>query len=100
MSDVSLVSKIGDRCRDGAVVELLSTIDLVAPRHAPGMEMSDPLNVVPNRPDDIPLHDLHVVNVIKQLDPGRIHALHHSDTEGSVIALISGMIDPAVEKLH
>src|SRR5258708_16245323 len=68
--------------------------------HATRVEMPNPLNVVLDGPDHITFHDLHVIDVIKQLYPWRIHALHHGDAESRVVALIPTMIDAAVEELH
>ena len=36
--------------------------------------------------DDIPLHDLHVVDVIEQLEPLRAHPLADLDAPGGVVA--------------
>src|SRR5688572_5741538 len=55
---------LGDRARDRRIVELLRRVDLMTPRHAGSVIMADVLAVVADRSDDIPFHDLHVVDVV------------------------------------
>src|SRR5690349_16771548 len=96
---VTRVVQVGDRGGDGAIVELLRAVDLVAARHAAGMEMADPLDVVADRADHIAFHDLHMIDVVQQLYVGRAYALHHGGTERGVVALVAGVVDLAVEQL-
>src|ERR1700679_1018108 len=42
MRNVARIPKIGDSFRDKTIIEFLRLIDLVPARHAPGMEMPDP----------------------------------------------------------
>src|SRR5262249_39555645 len=98
MRDISRETQISNRRRNGPIVELLTAIDLMSPWNTAGVEMPDPLDIVADRPDHVALHDLHVVDVKEQFHPRRIHPFHHRDAEGGVIALISRMIDPAIEE--
>ena len=61
--------------------------------------MADVLRIRLNRTNDIALHDLHVIDVVEELDAWRSDPLHHGDAEGRMIALIVGVIDLAVEEL-
>src|SRR4029077_6862003 len=99
MRDVAAESTVGDRLRDGVIVELLRVIDVMPPGYAPGMEVPDPLPVLTDGADEVPLHDLHVVDVVEKLDAGRSYFLHYGYAEGRVIALVVGVIDLAVEEL-
>src|SRR5690242_11709844 len=70
------------------------------PRHTTRMEMPNPLDVVPDGMNYITFHDLHVIDVIEQLHPWRIYALHHCNAESRPITLVARVIDTAVEELH
>src|SRR5439155_1640168 len=83
-----------------APVELLGVVELVASRHAAGVEMADVGGVRPDGTDDVALHDLHVIDVVEQLHAGRAHGLHHRGAEHGVVALIAGMVHLAVQQLH
>ena len=60
-------SEVDDRLRDEAVVQFLRVVDLVPARHTRRVEVRDPLDVVLDRRDDIPVHDLGVVDVEQHL---------------------------------
>src|ERR1700679_2746377 len=98
--DVALVVKIRDGGGDGVIVQFLAVVDLMPSGDTAGMKMSDPVDVVADRSDDIALHDLHMINVVQQFQPRRIDATHHRNAKGGVITLIPRMIDFAVEQFH
>src|ERR1700721_1340860 len=98
--DVALVVKIRDGGGDGVIVQFLAVIDFMPSGDAAGVKMSDPIDVVADRTDDIALHDLHMINVVQQFHARRIDAAHHRNAKGGVITLISRMIDFAVEQFH
>ena len=60
--------------------------------------MSDVFDVLLNGPDDVALHDLHVVNVIQQLHSRRIHPFAKLNAPRGVVTHITGVIDFAVEQ--
>src|SRR5882724_4415031 len=91
---------IGDGRCDGAPVELLRAVQLVAAGHAPGVEVGNPLLVVADGTDDVPFHDLHVVDVVQQPDARRAHRLDHRDPEGGAVTLIVRVIYLAVQELE
>ena len=100
MREVARVARIEDRAHDGGPLQLLRRVELVAARHAAGVIVGDPLRVLLDRPDDVALHDLHVVDVVQELDPGRVHGLHHLHPEIRAVSLIVGMVHFAVQQLH
>src|SRR5512144_730388 len=53
-----------DRAHYRGIIDLLCLIDLVAARDPAGMIMADMFGVVLDRADHIPLHDLHVVDIV------------------------------------
>ena len=64
------------------------------------MKVGDVLDIVPYGANDIAFHDLHVVDVVKQFDARRIDSLHDLDAPRRLVALVVGVIDLTVEKLH
>ena len=100
MGDIAGEAGRGDGRRDGTVVELLRVVQLVAARHAAGVEMGDVVVRVPDRADDVALHDLHVVDVEQQLHAGRPDGPHHRDAERGVVAVVVGVIHLAVQELE
>ena len=69
MREVALVVKIGDGGGDGTPLEFLSVIEFVTARDAAGVEVGNVLNIVANGADDVAFHDLHVIDVVEQIDP-------------------------------
>src|SRR5256885_11190588 len=62
--------------------------------------MGDPILVVTDSADDVAFHDLHVIDVVQQLDAWRAHGFDHGDPEGSPVALVVGVIHLAVQELE
>src|SRR5712691_4101408 len=91
---------VGDGRCHRTPVQLLRAVQLVTPRNAPGVEMGDPILVVTDGADDVAFHDLHVIDVVQQLDAWRAHGLDHGDPEGSPVALVVGVIHLAVQELE
>src|SRR6267378_3327697 len=87
--DVAGEPGVGDGARDGAPVQLLRVVELVAPRHASGVEVRDMTDVLPDRPDYVAFHDLHVVDVVQQLHARRADGLDHLGAECGAIASAS-----------
>ena len=69
MRDITLKVKIGDSGSDGVIVQFLGVIDFMPTRDAARMKMSDPVDVVADRADDIAFHDLHMIDVVQQFHP-------------------------------
>ena len=100
MTDKPLEAGVGNCLSNGGVVEFLSGAQFVTPRDPGGVEVCDMLDVVANGGDDVAFHDLHVVDVIEQLEVRVIEKFTKGRPPTGVVALIVGMIDPGVEQLH
>src|SRR5207249_6085762 len=96
----TLEARVGDGRRDGVPVELLRAVQLVAAGHAPGMEVGDVVPVGADRADHVAFHDLHVVDVVQQLDARRIDRLHDGDAERRVVSLVIRVVHLAVQQLE
>ena len=97
---MALVAGLEDRAHDGRVVQLLRLVDLVSARVAAGVVVEQILVIVADRPDDIPLHDLHVVNVVQQPEPLRVDRLAKLHAPVRAVAHVILMVHAAVEQLH
>src|SRR3954468_15681413 len=76
LRDESFVTRFEDRLHHRWIMDLLGIINLRAPRDAAGVVMRDVTVVFSNGVHHIPLHDLHVVNIIKQLEALGANPLH------------------------
>src|SRR5215469_6353708 len=65
MGHKSGVPQIRDRIGDEPEVEFLFVVDFQAAGHSCDVNMADMVNVVVQRPRDVPIHNLSVVDVIK-----------------------------------
>src|SRR5437867_2995182 len=92
-------TSVGDRPGDRVPVQLLRVVELVPAGHATGVKITDVVRMLPNRANDVPFHDLHVIDVVEKLHPRRIDAFHHPGAERRVVTLIVVMIDLAVQQL-
>src|SRR5262245_62238716 len=73
---VAAEAEVDDRAAHGLPVDLLRVVQLVAVWDAAGMKVSDVADVVADGADHVAFHDLHVVDVVEQLDPRRVDAFH------------------------
>src|SRR5205085_667104 len=81
----ALEVQIRDRLSNGSPVHFLSTVDFMTTRIPACMEVADIGNVLPDGPNEIPFHNLHVIDVEKQLHTRRVDALHQLDAPGRMI---------------
>src|SRR5262249_9229044 len=100
VGDVALVSAGGDATHDAVPLDFLRAIEFVAARNAAGVEVAKPLDVFLNGADQIAFHDLHVVDVVEQLDVGRVDGRDDLDAPGGVVAHVVVVVDFAVEKFE
>ena len=100
MGDVAREAKVGDGPGDPPVVELLSVVDFVPAGVAAGVVVAVEVAVRLDGPDHVAFHDLHVVDVVEQLEVARPDALHQLDAPGRVVAHVVLVVDLAVEQLH
>src|SRR5690348_12735866 len=100
MSHVPTKATVCDRSHDSIPLNFLMMVKFVTAWNSTGVEVPDRFNVLPDRPDQVSFHDLHMVDVIKQLHVGRIYFLYHAYPPRGVIAHVVRMINLAVEKLQ
>src|SRR6266571_9023593 len=86
MRHVTLKPSVGDGPHHAVPPHFLRVIELMPPGHTTGMKVSNPLQVLADRIDEIAFHNLHVVDVIQQLHVRRIYFLHHTHAPGRVVA--------------
>ena len=92
LAHVAFVAGLHDGLHDRRVVDLLGVVDLVPAGHAAGVVMADVLVVLPDGGDDVALHDLHVVDVVEQLEPLGAHLLADLDAPRGVVAHVVGVV--------
>src|SRR5689334_8847641 len=68
VSEVPGKASLGQRGCHGVVVELLGLVDLVTTGDAASMEVAEVGQIVADGSDHVAFHDLHVVDVVEQLD--------------------------------
>ena len=63
-------AKVGgdDAAHHAVPLDFLSGVKFVAARNAAGVEVADPIDVFLNGADEVAFHDLHVVDVVEELD--------------------------------
>src|SRR5882762_7457609 len=83
--DIALIVQIRHGGSNCVVVEFLAVVDFMATGNAAGMKMSDPVDVVADRPDHIALHDLHMIDVVQQLHSRRVDCSYDRRTKRSFI---------------
>lgn len=65
MGHKSGVSKIGDRVGDEPEVEFLFVLDFLAAGYPCDVDVTDVVHVIAQRPRDVPIHYLSMVDVIQ-----------------------------------
>src|SRR5258708_346323 len=98
--DKSSEPRVGDGRGDRVPVQLLRAVQLVAAGDASRVKMGDVIPVVADGADDVAFHDLHVIDVVQQLDARRANRRHDGHAERRAVALIIRMVDLAVQELE
>jgi hypothetical protein len=89
----------GDNATHDAIpLNLLCTVQFMPAGNPTGMKMTEPLDVLLDSANEIPLHDLHVVDVVEKFYPRRVHFLNDAYAPRGVVAHVVFMVDLAVEK--
>ena len=100
MADVARVGSGGDGSHDRRVVNLLLIVEVLAAGVAGRVEVADAVDVRGDVADEIAFHDLHVVDVVEELEPGRVHGPAQGRAPSGAVALVVGMVDVRVEQFH
>ena len=64
------------------------------------MVVRDGIGVVGDRADDVAFHNLHVVDVVQQLEAGRRDLIHEVDAPRGAVAHVVLVVDLGVQELH
>src|SRR5579862_3565416 len=88
LPDIAIVIGGGNRPHDGRVIEFLVLVQLMSSRHSGSVEMADMRNVGMYAGNYITLLDLHVIDVVEQLDARRVHDPTDVHAPGGVVALV------------
>ena len=64
------------------------------------MVMTEVLMVLLNGTDDVPLHDLHMVDVVKKFEMVGTNFFAQLDAPSGVVAHVIGVVHSAVQQLH
>lgn len=75
-------------------------VDLVATRVASGVIVADVLVKLADGADDVAFHDLHVVDVVKELEMWVCEPFTQGGSPSGVVALVVGVIDFGIEQFH
>ncbi|MEM7573240.1 MAG: hypothetical protein AAF433_10080 [Bacteroidota bacterium] len=65
MDDIAFKFCFANCFDDGETVELQAVVNLFTSRLPAGMVMANIILVLPDGGDDVPLHNLHVVDIVK-----------------------------------
>ena len=87
----SLVLDLKEGFHDGRIVDFLLIIEFSTARVACGVDVPDHVPAFADATDNVPVHDLDVINVEEQFDPGRADGIEDFHAVVDMIALISGM---------
>ena len=83
-----------------AIIQFLRLVNFRAARHAAGVVVVEVLMVLADGVAHVAVHDLHVVNVVEQLEPLGTDALDQFHAPRHMIALIILVIALAVQQFH
>ncbi len=100
LPEIALETCLADCRYDGGVVELLVFIDLVPSWVASSVVVRDVLMVLLDGADDITFHDLHVIDVIEELEVRGGKGFAELGSPAGVVTLVVGVIDFGVQELH
>ena len=100
MRKESIKTRIRNRLGNRWVIQFLLVIQFMSTRVSTGMVVAEVFVIVLNGTDDVSLHDLHVIDVVQQLEVVRTHLFAEFNTPSGIVAHVVGVIDPAIEQLH
>lgn len=94
------VTEFFDCAGNGWVVDFLGFVEVVTTGVARCVEMADMLDVGADGANEVAFHDLHVVDVVEQLNSWGIDGADDLNAPSRVVALIIGVIDFRVEQFQ
>ena len=100
LGHVAFESGVDDGFHDGRIIELLGVVDFMASWHAAGVVVGEEWVIAFDGGDDIAFHDLHVVDVVEELEIFRADGLAEFHAPSAGITLVIRVIDAAIEQFH
>jgi hypothetical protein len=100
VGNIPIETRVGNGSHNTVPLNFLLVVEFVTAGHTAGMKMGDPLEVPPDGIDEIPFHQLHMVDVVEEFHVGRIDLLHHPHSPRGFVTHIIRMVHLAVEQLQ
>nr|ABM53570.1 putative peptidase S1 family [uncultured bacterium CBNPD1 BAC clone 1664] len=100
MAKPLVIALAGEKAGDGGPVDLLPVVEVASPGGAGGVDMADQVEVGGQGADQVPLHQLHVIAVVKEAQARVVQLTHDFGAEGRAVALVAGVVDLAVQELQ
>src|SRR6185436_1580360 len=97
LADKPFIAGGGNGFHHGGVVKLLSFVDLISAWVAAGMVVTDILMVLLDCANHVTFHDLHMINIVEELEPIGANAFADLNAPGSVVGHIIFVVHFAVE---
>src|SRR5467141_88433 len=99
VGDVAAEVGGGDAAHYAVPLDFLGGVEFVAAGDAAGVEVGDPIDIFLDGADQVTFHDLHVIDVVEQLDAWRINGLDDLHSPSGVVAHVVFVVALAVEEL-
>ena len=99
LSDKTFIPDLQQHPHNGRIVKFLRFVDFGTSRITSRMEMGDIFVILADVVDDIAFHDLHVINIVKQLEIGRPDTPAQFRAPNRMVAQII-FVAYAVKQLH
>ena len=96
---VAGVAGAEDTAHDGGPFYFLGVVELVAAGDSSGVEVAEPLDVFLDGGDEVAFHNLHVVDVVEELDAGGVDLFADADAPGGVVCHVVLVVAFAVKEL-
>ena len=100
LGDEAFETCADDGAHDSGVIDLLGVVDLVAAGDTAGVVVSDASLIFFNSGHEVAFHDLHVVDVVEQLESLRAYRIAKCRTPWGFVALVVRVVDLTVEEFH
>src|SRR5581483_2351524 len=100
MRQITTIPCFQDRAYNRWIVQFLRFIQIVTARIPGSMIMGEVWVILTNGADNIPFHNLHMINVVQQLDAWRVHQLTHLNSPRCFITLVIRVIHLAIQQLQ
>ena len=100
MADITCITGCRQGPGNGGVVELLIDPQFVPARDPCGVKVGEIINISADSRDHISLHDLHVVDVIEELEAGMANLPAEVHTPVGIVTLVVRVIYLRIQQFH